>query len=303
MARQAVTPIGASHVTTPSMVAMLGWIIPDPLPMPPILTTRPPPRSTSTAIVLRTRSVVQMAVAAASATSSSARRFAASAGMPAVNSSILMRWPMTPVDSTSTSGRDPQRTPPRSAAVARLSSMPRDPVAAFACPAFTSTARAVSDASTISRQYNTGAAAKTFVVNTPAKTAGSSATTSAHPRVAPDARRPALWAAALNPPGGHHAAGNHLPRSRREERFDGRGRRVEFKRGVTAGADAAATLASDEPGRRERRSRGAGRGDGRARCAATAVAEAAWYMVVEAATRERFDSRGEAIDAIRGCVR
>ena len=32
---------------------------------------------------------------------------------------------------------------------------------------------------------------------------------------------------------------------------------------------------------------------GAARCAATAVAEAAWYMVVEAATRERFDSRGE----------
>ena len=31
---------------------------------------------------------------------------------------------------------------------------------------------------------------------------------------------------------------------------------------------------------------------GAARCAATAVAEAAWYMVVEAATRERFDSRG-----------
>ena len=109
-----------------------------------------------------------------------------------------------------------------SAAVARLSSMPRDPVAAFACPAFTSTARAVSDASTISRQYNTGAAAKTFVVNTPAKTAGSSATTSAQSARRPDARRPALWAAALNPPGGHHAAGNHLPRSRREERFDGR---------------------------------------------------------------------------------
>mmetsp|Transcript_14167 Transcript_14167/g.41155 ORF Transcript_14167/g.41155 Transcript_14167/m.41155 type:complete len:206 (+) Transcript_14167:1302-1919(+) len=32
----------ASHVTTPSMVAMLGWIMPDPLHMPPRLTSLPP---------------------------------------------------------------------------------------------------------------------------------------------------------------------------------------------------------------------------------------------------------------------
>ena len=42
MARQRGGAMAASVVMTPSMVAMLGWIMPDPLAMPPMRTGRPP---------------------------------------------------------------------------------------------------------------------------------------------------------------------------------------------------------------------------------------------------------------------
>lgn len=40
---------GASHVTTESIVAMFGWIIPEPLHMPPTRTGRPPTEASSAA--------------------------------------------------------------------------------------------------------------------------------------------------------------------------------------------------------------------------------------------------------------
>jgi hypothetical protein len=42
MPRQTSVSTAASVVTTPSMVAMLGWIMPLPLHMPPTLTGTPP---------------------------------------------------------------------------------------------------------------------------------------------------------------------------------------------------------------------------------------------------------------------
>mmetsp|Transcript_15138 Transcript_15138/g.36638 ORF Transcript_15138/g.36638 Transcript_15138/m.36638 type:complete len:379 (+) Transcript_15138:485-1621(+) len=199
--RQASEDTGASHVTTPSMVAMLGWIMPDPLPMPPILYTRPGLTSTSTAMVLRTRSVVQMAVAHAIAASLELLRLAASTGMALSSSVILMRLPITPVDSSSTSSAPKPSVVATAFADAMASSMPSLPVAALACPALMSTARDVVFLLMTSRQYITGAAATRFSVNTPAVTAGASATTSAQSARTPLARRPALNAAALNPLG------------------------------------------------------------------------------------------------------
>mmetsp|Transcript_9207 Transcript_9207/g.40519 ORF Transcript_9207/g.40519 Transcript_9207/m.40519 type:complete len:279 (+) Transcript_9207:299-1135(+) len=129
----------ASHVTTPNMVAMFGWIMPLPLPMPPTLTfffpprmPPPPPRSTSTASVLRTRSVVQMAVAAAYAASLVDLRLAASAGTAPMSSSISMRLPMTPVDWSNTSSVSHPRASATVAAERTASSMPSTPVAALA---------------------------------------------------------------------------------------------------------------------------------------------------------------------------
>ena len=55
----------ASVVMNPSIVAMFGWIIPEPLHMPPMRTVRPP-RSTSAWAVFGTVSVVMIARAAAS---------------------------------------------------------------------------------------------------------------------------------------------------------------------------------------------------------------------------------------------
>mmetsp|Transcript_13477 Transcript_13477/g.57033 ORF Transcript_13477/g.57033 Transcript_13477/m.57033 type:complete len:277 (+) Transcript_13477:295-1125(+) len=127
----------ASHVTTPNMVAMFGWIMPLPLPMPPTRTffpprMPPPPRSTSTASVLRTRSVVQMAVAAAYAASLVDLRLAASAGTAPMSSSISMRLPMTPVDWSNTSSASHPRASATVAAERTASSMPSTPVAALA---------------------------------------------------------------------------------------------------------------------------------------------------------------------------
>jgi hypothetical protein len=149
IARHASGSTFASHVTTPSMVAMFGWIIPLPLPMPPIRTLRPPrspppPKSTSTASVLRTRSVVQIAVAAPYAASLVAFKLPARDGTAAMSSSILIRLPMTPVDWSKISDASHPSASATVAAERTASSMPSLPVAALACPALASTARTVS---------------------------------------------------------------------------------------------------------------------------------------------------------------
>ncbi len=65
MARSGGTGMSASVMTKPSVVAMRGWIMPEPLVMPAMRTV--PRRScTSAKAVLGTRSVVMMARAASS---------------------------------------------------------------------------------------------------------------------------------------------------------------------------------------------------------------------------------------------
>mmetsp|Transcript_34382 Transcript_34382/g.55190 ORF Transcript_34382/g.55190 Transcript_34382/m.55190 type:complete len:217 (+) Transcript_34382:1126-1776(+) len=155
------------------------------------------------AMDLRTRSVVQMAVAAAAAAAPDDTRLVARVGMARSSSGILIRLPMTPVDSRSTSAGSTPSAAATAAADATLSSIPSVPVAALAWPALMSTATAVSLASSAVRQYITGAAATRFRVNTPAATAGLSATTRAQSARVPVARRPALNAAALKPLGAH----------------------------------------------------------------------------------------------------
>ena len=136
-----------------SMVAMFGWIMPEPLHIPPTRTGRPPTMA-SMAVALRTRSVVQMAVAAAFAASSDDSRPETSDGTAARSSGILIRcspWrdegrdntitktelahacPITPVDSSSTAvGSIPSARATVSAEVSE-SCHPASPVAALAC--------------------------------------------------------------------------------------------------------------------------------------------------------------------------
>ena len=92
----------ASVVKNSSMVAMLGWIMPEPLAIAPRRQGLPPSVN-STAACLGWVSVVMMAVAAARLPAGPASSFAAASGMPAAKGSMLMAWPMTPVEAGSTS--------------------------------------------------------------------------------------------------------------------------------------------------------------------------------------------------------
>ena len=79
----------ASVVMKSSMVAMLGWIM--------------PPMVNSTAACLGWVSVVMMAVAAARLPAGVLSSLEAASGTPAWKGSMLMAWPMTPVEAGSTS--------------------------------------------------------------------------------------------------------------------------------------------------------------------------------------------------------
>mmetsp|Transcript_11775 Transcript_11775/g.25250 ORF Transcript_11775/g.25250 Transcript_11775/m.25250 type:complete len:303 (+) Transcript_11775:438-1346(+) len=110
----------ASHVTTESMVAMLGWIIPEPLHMPPMCTVLPP-MFTCRAALLLTRSVVVMATAARCPSSSLVPRVPTISGMAGMKFSIFMRRPITPVDCSSTSSGVMLRALARALAVSTAS--------------------------------------------------------------------------------------------------------------------------------------------------------------------------------------
>mmetsp|Transcript_25671 Transcript_25671/g.48671 ORF Transcript_25671/g.48671 Transcript_25671/m.48671 type:complete len:345 (+) Transcript_25671:524-1558(+) len=200
--RQRDVSTAASHVTTPSMVAMLGWIMPDPLEQPPMLTSTPP-RLILRAADLEARSVVVMAVAAARPEASSSPSAAASEGSAASISVILMRLPMTPVDSSMMSLGSTPITLPIASALARVSSQPCWPVAALACPALISTARTVSFSAMTCLQYVTGAAHMTLWVKVPPTVAGVSLTNRARSGRLPVDLSPAYRPAALNPLGVH----------------------------------------------------------------------------------------------------
>ena len=89
-----------SVVMKASMVPMFGWIMPEPLAIAPSLTSLPPTVQ-ERAISFFTVSVVIMAVAAAS--EPSVDRAAAAVGIPASMASMLIAWPITPVEQTTKS--------------------------------------------------------------------------------------------------------------------------------------------------------------------------------------------------------
>ena len=89
-----------SVVMKASRVPILGWIMPEPLAMAPILTSFPP-RLRETATSLGTESVVMMAVAAPPEPSRD--RAAAALGTPVWTAWMLMVWPMMPLEATAKS--------------------------------------------------------------------------------------------------------------------------------------------------------------------------------------------------------
>ena len=120
-----------------SMVAICGWIIPDPLAMAAKRTGLPPSESSRNASFVR-RSVVRIASAAAATSSPSA---ATSAGAAAAIRSTGIRMPIAPVEAVSTSSAlDPQRLA-TAAAIARSSAAPTGPVRALALPLLATMAR------------------------------------------------------------------------------------------------------------------------------------------------------------------
>jgi len=84
------------------MVAMLGAIMPLPLPIAPTVQVLPP-SSNWMAYSFLCVSVVMMAVAASALPCASAASLAAAAGMPRANGSMTIGWPITPVEEGRTS--------------------------------------------------------------------------------------------------------------------------------------------------------------------------------------------------------
>ena len=174
-ASRARAPIAASVVTNPSRVAIIGSIIPDPLHMPPTVTSRPS-ISIRTATCLSTVSVVRIACAASSPPVG--LKAAAARDAPARMRAIGSVTPITPVEHTSTSRSSIPSAPATAAAISRASAIPCSPVQALAQPLLMATARAW-PAATRSRSSCTGAAATRLVVKTAATAAGVSETSNA----------------------------------------------------------------------------------------------------------------------------
>src|SRR5262249_37213665 len=164
----------ASQATNPSMVAMLGWIMPAPLARPVTFTVAAPISIRREAALGRV-SVVMIACAAASQLS--ARIFDRQTGKPAASFPIGSGSMMTPVENGSTCDGEQPSSCASSLQVRRAAATPSRPVPAFAQPVFTTRARidpSRSLADRCSRATVTGAAQKRFDVNTPATRAPSS---------------------------------------------------------------------------------------------------------------------------------
>ena len=144
-----------------------------------------------------------MATAALWASSAPGPMSAASVGTAFTNSSTLILRPMTPVDMSSTWDTSHPTAAATAAAHVTQSAAPASPVAALACPALIKRAVAVSLAAKAALSKLTGAAHTTLRVNTPAATAGASATIRARSAFGPTARNPAAIPPALNPAGAH----------------------------------------------------------------------------------------------------
>ena len=93
--------IAASVVTKLSIVHIFGWIMPEPLHIPPIVTVFPP-KVSSTTTSFFTVSVVMIASAASVAAACVCASIGCIVSMPARILSIGICAPITPVEATST---------------------------------------------------------------------------------------------------------------------------------------------------------------------------------------------------------
>ena len=125
--------IAASVVTKPSIVAMLGSIMPDPLAIPPTVTVLPPIETFAHAC-LGFVSVVITAFSAASPCSYVRPRAPAADFIPARSLSSGSLRPMTPVEATRTSFGSIPSSPAVARAETRASLSPSSPVHALAQP-------------------------------------------------------------------------------------------------------------------------------------------------------------------------
>ncbi len=155
--------------TNDSIVAMSGWIIPEPLAMP-VTVTGTPSTATRRDAPLGTVSVVMIADTAANQWSGASAAFAcgSAATIFATGSGSMI----TPVENGRTASGAQPSAAATAAQVASASAMPGAPVPALALPALTISARrpwaAPPSADRCRRQTVTGAAQKRFRVNTPA---------------------------------------------------------------------------------------------------------------------------------------
>ena len=153
--------IAASVVINPSIVPMFGWIIPEPLHMPAIVTVFPS-ISTSTAASFGFVSVVRIAQDASSSLCLSAFNSGTNLLIPSLITSIGSCCPITPVEPTTTSSGLISNNFATSFASVTTFSYPCAPVHAFAIPVLITTALTASCSSTIFFPHKTGAAFTTF---------------------------------------------------------------------------------------------------------------------------------------------
>ena len=154
----------ASVVRKPSMVAMLGRIMPAPLLMPVMVISAPPTLAWALK-ALGTVSVVMMPSAARAQWSGAASAMAA--GRPASMRSTGSGSMMTPVENGSTCAGSILRSAASAALVCRARARPSSPVPALALPVLIISARMSGRPCRRSRQICTGAAQKRLLVNTP----------------------------------------------------------------------------------------------------------------------------------------
>ena len=145
----------ASVATKPSMVAMLGRIIPAPLAMP-VMVTVLPPSCTWRLAALGTVSVVMMPSAAFSQFSAQASPSAA--GRPAMMRSTGSGSMITPVENGKICSGDTLNSRANAIQVARALTSPGSPVPALALPVLITIARMPCPAARCSRHNCTGAA-------------------------------------------------------------------------------------------------------------------------------------------------
>ena len=122
-----------------SMVHILGWIMPDPFAMPPMVTICPP-ISIVTAISFSQVSVVMIAFAASVPFSREPFFFCAIAIIPAATFSIGSCFPITPVEPIRTPFSEIFSASAAAFAVSLQYPNPSSPVHALAIPEFTITA-------------------------------------------------------------------------------------------------------------------------------------------------------------------